>query len=59
MHQDIVVRLRELMEKEAKSCSTDFGCDTHTYVYRMLRGSVPIEKIEAAMIEVKRQLAIA
>lgn len=59
MERDIVTRLREFMENEAMSCSMDFGCITPEYVHRMWGGAVPIEKIEAAMNEVKRQLASA
>ncbi len=55
---NIVARLREFMDNEARSCSMDFGCVTPLYVYRMWGGSVPIEKIEAAMIELKRQLFV-
>ncbi len=53
MEKDIVTRLRELMENEAKSCSMDFGCITPEYVYRMWGGTVPVEEIEAAMNQVK------
>ena len=51
--EDIVARLRELMENEAKSCSMDFGCITPEYVHRMWGGTVPIEEIEKAMKELK------
>ena len=46
---DIVLRIQNLMENEARSCSMDFGCITPLYVYRMLGGSVNIEKIEQVM----------
>lgn len=59
MDQDIVARLQEFMENETKSCSMDFGCITPEYVHRMWGGSVPIDQIEAALVEVKRQLASA
>lgn len=52
---DVVSRLKEFMENEARSCSMDFSCVTPQYVYRMWGGLVPIEKIEAAMVELKRQ----
>ena len=52
---DIVIRLREFMENEARSCSMDFGCVTPQYVYRMWGGFVPMDRIEAAMVELKRQ----
>ena len=49
---DVVERLKELMENEARSCSMDFGCVTPVYVYRMWGGTVAIEDIEIAMKEV-------
>lgn len=51
MEKDVVTRLREFMDNEAKSCSMDFGCITPEYVYRMWGGSVPLEEIEEAMKE--------
>ena len=52
MMEDVVTRLREFMDNEARSCSMDFGCVTPQYVYRMWGGSVAIEDIEKAMKEV-------
>lgn len=46
---DIVLRIRDLIENEARSCAMDFGGITPLYVYRMLGGSVDIEKIEQVM----------
>ena len=46
---DIVLRVRDLIENEARSCSIDLGCITPLYVYRMLGGAVDIEKIEQVM----------
>ncbi len=43
---DIVDRLREFLENEARSCSMDFGCVTPLYVYRMWGGTVALEDIE-------------
>ena len=48
MKEDVVTRLREFMENEARSCSMDYGCITPLYVYRMWGGEVPLEQIEAA-----------
>ena len=45
----VVERLRRFIEDEARSCSMDPGCITPEYVYRMWRGNVPLEEIEAAM----------
>lgn len=54
MIDNIVLRLKEFMENEARSCSMDFGCVTPEYVYRMWGGSVAIEEIANAMLEVRR-----
>ena len=45
---DIVRRLRDFIENEARSCSMDFGCVTPQYVYRMWGGTVAIEEITKA-----------
>lgn len=50
---DIVARLRQFIENEARSCSMDFGCITPLYVYRMWGSEVAIEDIESAMAEIK------
>ena len=46
---DIVERLRQFMEDEARSCSKDSGCITPLYVYRMWGGEVPLEEISDAL----------
>ena len=56
MIDNIVQRLKEFMENEARSCSMDFGCVSPEYVYRMWGGSVAIEEIAGAMSEVKLPL---
>ena len=56
MIDNIVHRLKEFMENEARSCSMDFGCVTPEYVYRMWGGSVAIEEIEYAMEDVRRMM---
>lgn len=53
---DIVARLKEFMESEARSCSMDFGCVTPLYVYRIWGGAVAIEEIAAAMKDVRRMM---
>ena len=50
---DIILRIRDLIENEARSCSMDFGGITPLYVYRMWSESVPLEEIESAMAELK------
>lgn len=35
MMEDVISRLWEFMENEARSCSMDFGCVTPEYVNRM------------------------
>lgn len=53
---DLISRLRDFMENEARSCSMDFGCVTPEYVYRSWGGSVAIEEIANAMAEVRRMM---
>ncbi len=55
MMEDVVARLREFMDNEARSCSMDFGCVTPEYVYRMWGGSVPLEDIAAALEVIKTE----
>ena len=52
---DVVERLKELMENEARSCSMDFGCVTPVYVYRMWGGSVSLEDITQGLTELRKQ----
>lgn len=54
MNTNLIARLQEFMENEARSCSMDFGCVTPLYVYRMWGGAVAIEDIATAMCEVRR-----
>lgn len=54
MKEDIVVRLREFVENEMRSCSMDIGCMTPEYVQRSWGGRVAVEDIEAAFEELKR-----
>ena len=56
MKENVVARLREFMENEARSGSMDPGCITPLYVYRMWGGVVSMEEIERAMSEVKRMM---
>ena len=50
---DIVLRIRNLIENETRSCSMDFGCITPLYVYRMWGGAVGLEEIEQVMSNIK------
>lgn len=50
---EIVNRIKEFMENEARSCSMDFGCVTPLYIYRMWGGQVPLNVIEEAMTVAK------
>lgn len=56
MEKEIVSRLREFMDNEAKSCSMDFGCITPEYVYRMWGGTVALSDIELALNVCKKEL---
>ena len=46
---DLISRLREFIENEARTCSMDFGCVTPLYVYRMWGGQVSLNEIEKAL----------
>ena len=50
---EVVSRLQEFIENEARSCYMDFGCVTPVYVYRMWGGQVSLSDIEAAFGEIK------
>ena len=52
---DIVLRIKNLIENEARSCSMDFGGITPLYVYRMLGGAVAIEEIATGLKELRKQ----
>lgn len=56
MNTDLINRLREFMDNEARSCCMDYGCVTPEYVYRSWGGAVAIEDIEAALTICKREL---
>jgi hypothetical protein len=55
MMEDIVSRLKEFIENEARSGSMDPGCITPLYVYRMWGGEVAIEEIEKGLKELRKQ----
>ena len=52
---DIVDKLREFLENEARSCSMDFGCVTPEYVFRSWGGSVTIDEIATGLTELRKQ----
>ena len=58
MIENIVERLNEFINNEARSCSMDFGCVTPEYVQRMLGGLYSVENIEAALKTVKKELGL-
>ena len=45
MNNDLLSRLNQFVENEARSCSTDFGCVTPLYVYRCWGGTVAIVSV--------------
>ena len=49
---DLIKKLQEFMEYEARSGSMDFGCITPQYVYRMWGGQVALDEIIVALKEV-------
>ena len=52
---DIVDKLREFLENEARSCSMDFWCETPEYVFRSWGGSVAIDEIATGLTELRKQ----
>lgn len=52
--QDLILKLKEFMENEARSGSMDFGCITPLYVYRAWGGTVAIEDIAAGLAEIRK-----
>ena len=55
VNTELLDKLKEFMEDEARSGSMDFGCITPLYVYRMWGGSVSIEDIETGLMELRKQ----
>ena len=52
---NLVERLKELMDNEARSCSMDYGCITPEYVQRAWGGRVAIEEITQGLTELRKQ----
>ena len=52
---ELIDRLKELMENEARSGSMDFACITPIYAYRMFGGQYSMEAIESGLAELKKQ----
>ena len=52
---DLINKLSEFIENEARSCSMDFGCITPEYVYRMWGGAVAIEEIATGLKELRNE----
>ena len=52
---DMIDRLREFIENEARSCSMDFGCVTPEYVFRSWGGSVAIDEIATGLTKLRKK----
>lgn len=52
INTELILRIREFIENEARSCSMDFGCVTPQYVYRMWGGIVALEDIEDGLKQI-------
>ena len=48
-NNELVERLRQFIEEEARSCSMEPALITPEYVFRMWGGKVSLEDIEAAL----------
>ena len=46
---EVIVRLRQFLEDEARSCSMEPSLITPEYVFRMWGGSVSLEEIAVAL----------
>ena len=53
MTKEVITRLLDFLESEARSCSMDPGCITPEYVFRMWGGKVPLEQIDEALASLK------
>ena len=51
---DLLSRIKEFMENEARSCSMDFGCVTPLYIFRMWGGQFSMEDIENGLKELRK-----
>ena len=54
VNSELLDRLKEFLEDEARTGSMDFGCITPLYVYRMWGGNVSIEDIETGLKELRK-----
>ena len=54
INPDLLEKLRQFLENEARSCSMDPGCITPEYICRMWGGQVPLEDITAGLEELKK-----
>lgn len=55
LNMQLVERLREFIEVEARSGSMEPALITAEYVFRMWGGAVPMEEIEAALVVVRAE----
>lgn len=55
MMDEVITRLREFIEQEARSCSMENGCVTPEYVFRSLSGSAAIDEIAKGLKELRKQ----
>ncbi len=55
MNTDIINKLRQFLEDEARSCSMEPGLITPEYVFRMWGGSVPIEEISEGLKAIRAE----
>lgn len=49
MSDELILRMRQFMEEEARSCSMEPSLITPEYVFRMWGGSVSMEEIRVAL----------
>ena len=50
---ELLIRFRQFIEDEVRSCSMEPSLITPDYVYRMWGGSVSLEEIEVALTQLR------
>lgn len=55
---DTIIRLKEFIENEMRSCSMDVSGITPLYVYRMFGGQFSMEEIENGLMVLRNQGSI-
>lgn len=52
---EVVSRLKEFLEVDARSCSMDFGCVTPLYAFRIFGSQYSYEEVATELKELQKQ----